>query len=51
MEEAIQKYIEYLQKNENGKLNIFDSTKKISLQVVLHKILNLKNDKVVLVYV
>jgi hypothetical protein len=48
MEEAIQKYIDYLQNNETNKLNILDGTKKVSLQVVLHKILNLKNDKEIL---
>jgi hypothetical protein len=49
MEEAIEKYIDYLNNNQkDNKLNIFESTKKVSLQVVLHKILNLKNDKEIL---
>ena len=46
MEEAIEKYVDYL--NNNNKLNIFDSNKNVALQVVLHKILNYQNDKEIL---
>ena len=48
MEEAVGKYIDFLNNRSDDKLNIFQSTKKVSLQVVLHKILNLKNDKEIL---
>ena len=46
MEEAIQQYVEYAKKS--GESNLLEEVKKFSLQVVLIKIPNLKNEKRVL---
>lgn len=48
MEEVVQKILNYSNPNEDSKLDILDATKKISMQVVLHKIQNIKNEKQVL---
>lgn len=45
MDSAIKKFVDYLNNNEKNKVNLLEDSKKVSLQIVLHKILNLKNDK------
>ncbi|CAF0706001.1 unnamed protein product [Brachionus calyciflorus] len=47
MEQAINEFQNFLN-NPNGKKDLFDDAKKVSLQVCLHKIPNLLNDKLVL---
>jgi hypothetical protein len=49
VETAIKEYQKYLKSSE--KKELFDGAKKISLQVCLHKIPNIMNDKQVFVYV
>ena len=57
MKSAIEKYLKYLsspQANERvgeDRKDLFDEAKKCSLQVVLHKIPNLINDKQILWYI
>ncbi len=46
MQEAIEKYMDYAKKSAES--NLFEQGQKFSLQIVLNKIPNLKNQKRVL---
>ena len=46
IEKAIKEFQNYL--TNSDKKELFDSTKKISLQICLHKIPNLRNNKQIL---
>jgi hypothetical protein len=48
LETAVKEYLGYLNKLEAEKKELFEETKKVSLQVSLKKIPNLVNDKKIL---
>jgi hypothetical protein len=49
-ETLIKEYLQYLNKAENqdGKKELFEETKKVSIQIALNKIPNLQNEKKIL---
>lgn len=53
MEKAVKKFLEFVNKSPSDSKELFSDveTKKVSVQVVLHKIPNLINEKQVLWYI
>ena len=48
VEVAVKEYLDYLNKEDNEKKELFEESKKISIQISLNKIPNLLNTKKVL---
>jgi hypothetical protein len=51
MEEILEKLLAHANKESESEISLFDEEKTFSLQVVLHKILGLKNEKQVFWFV